>query len=374
MAESDTRLETLEDEVKVLKGEVKRTLVDLRALLMREDSPLNEGSLSRRMAQPDPKVGDDSTSKEVFEVATRTMPAPPLAPPPPGAPGPGPGEFPGPPPPAAPGPGPGPGVVPGPPQPSADPVRMTAPERKTTDASRAEPLEGLKNRNGRNQKAPEDQQILDEGESEAAAEPEEGLEEAATASLDDERPARARPARKPRKPEGDLKHRLADRNGRESLNDAELEEEDEEEDQPEPRGQKARQGSIYDEYKELLEEAREPYPIEDGPAWPPLDVNLLSSLVYWAARAKQRVGEQQLKDILELYIQSGHSRPELQGLLLHLSNMVDVIMPSAPGEGTEEWVDLMFHLHGILTGGLPVVKIPPIKFSSQSDTGPDGKY
>jgi hypothetical protein len=39
MAESDTRLETLEDEVKVLKGEFKRTLVDLRALLMREDLP-----------------------------------------------------------------------------------------------------------------------------------------------------------------------------------------------------------------------------------------------------------------------------------------------------------------------------------------------
>ena len=48
MAENDTRLETLEDEVKVLKGEVKRTLVDLRALLMREDSPLAEGGFSRR--------------------------------------------------------------------------------------------------------------------------------------------------------------------------------------------------------------------------------------------------------------------------------------------------------------------------------------
>ena len=40
MAESDKRLEVLEDELKLLKGEVKRTLVDLRALVMREDSPL----------------------------------------------------------------------------------------------------------------------------------------------------------------------------------------------------------------------------------------------------------------------------------------------------------------------------------------------
>ncbi len=39
MAESETRLKTLEDEVKVLKGEVKRTLLDLGALLMQVNSP-----------------------------------------------------------------------------------------------------------------------------------------------------------------------------------------------------------------------------------------------------------------------------------------------------------------------------------------------
>ena len=46
MAEVDTRVETLEDEIKVLKGEIRRTLVDLRALLMREDSPLNERTIA----------------------------------------------------------------------------------------------------------------------------------------------------------------------------------------------------------------------------------------------------------------------------------------------------------------------------------------
>jgi hypothetical protein len=53
MAERETRLEILEDEVKVLKGEVKRTPVELRALLMREDSPLGDGALGRRMATSD---------------------------------------------------------------------------------------------------------------------------------------------------------------------------------------------------------------------------------------------------------------------------------------------------------------------------------
>jgi hypothetical protein len=94
-----------------------------------------------------------------------------------------------------------------------------------------------------------------------------------------------------------------------------------------------------------------------------MDVNLLSSLAHWASLAKQRVGEQQLKDILELYIQSGHSRPELQELLVHLSDMVEEAA-GEDGESPENWVDLMFHLHGILTGGLPVVKIPQMKFAA----------
>ena len=69
MAENDTRLETLEDEVKVLKGEVKRTLVDLRALLMREDSPLAEGGFSRRAPAPEPPA----PKKEVPEVVTEVV-------------------------------------------------------------------------------------------------------------------------------------------------------------------------------------------------------------------------------------------------------------------------------------------------------------
>ena len=63
MAENDTRLETLEDEVKVLKGEVKRTLVDLRALLMREDSPLAEGGFARRAPAPEPPRSEEGGNR-----------------------------------------------------------------------------------------------------------------------------------------------------------------------------------------------------------------------------------------------------------------------------------------------------------------------
>ena len=37
-------------------------------------------------------------------------------------------------------------------------------------------------------------------------------------------------------------------------------------------------------------------------------------------------------------------------------------------ESTTDWVDLMFHLHGILTGGFPVVKIPHIRLPLREET------
>ena len=110
----------------------------------------------------------------------------------------------------------------------------------------------------------------------------------------------------------------------------------------------------------------------ETPSGPPLDVNLLSSLVHWTSVAKQRVGEQQLRDILELYIQSRHSRPELQELLLHISTIVEEV-PDEPVAGREQCVDLMFHLHGILTGGLPVVQIPQMQFASRNGSEVDGE-
>jgi len=136
--------------------------------------------------------------------------------------------------------------------------------------------------------------------------------------------------------------------------------------------------NVYDEYWELLKESREMPASEETPGGPPLDVNLLSSLMHWTSVAKRRVGEQQLRDILELYIQSGHSRPELQELLLHISTLVEEV-PNQPldsydsVDGPEQCVDLMFHLHGILTGGLPVVQIRPMQFASRNGSEVDGE-
>ena len=79
----DKRVEVLEEELKLLKGEVKRTLVDLRAFIMREDSPLNErldmaaaggGESAQRIVQPRVVVeGGDSSRVEALESELRSL-------------------------------------------------------------------------------------------------------------------------------------------------------------------------------------------------------------------------------------------------------------------------------------------------------------
>jgi hypothetical protein len=98
-----------------------------------------------------------------------------------------------------------------------------------------------------------------------------------------------------------------------------------------------------------------------------VDVNVIASLVYWVATARQRLGDEKLKELLELYLQSGHSRPGLEELLMHLHSVVEPVAP-APGvaaQGNLEWVDLMFQLHGILTGGLPIGRMPAVTLASK---------
>ena len=119
MADSDNRLDTVEDELKVLKGEVRRTLVDLRALLMRADSPMNEASIGRRDALPDrdPRDEPQPAKTEMSQVIQQEAAPAPVAAPPAPAPAPAPPAAAGPGQPPAGGPGQppagGPGQPPG---------------------------------------------------------------------------------------------------------------------------------------------------------------------------------------------------------------------------------------------------------------------
>lgn len=118
---------------------------------------------------------------------------------------------------------------------------------------------------------------------------------------------------------------------------------------------------VYDEYLQLLSDTDESH-VESVEASPttPMDINLVASLVRWASIAKQRVGEDRLHDILELYLQSGHATPGLREVLTHISGMADA-MPPESNQTAQECVDLISHLHGILTGALTIVRVPRVK-------------
>lgn len=110
-----------------------------------------------------------------------------------------------------------------------------------------------------------------------------------------------------------------------------------------------------------MSETEESYE-DSGEASPtaPMDINLVASLVRWASIAKQRVGEDRLHDILDLYLQSGHATPGLRELLTQISGMADAMLPES-NQTAQECVDLISHLHGILTGALAIARVPQFK-------------
>ncbi|PKB65002.1 MAG: hypothetical protein BZY80_01430 [SAR202 cluster bacterium Io17-Chloro-G2] len=120
---------------------------------------------------------------------------------------------------------------------------------------------------------------------------------------------------------------------------------------------------VYDQYHQLFEAIGGAGGVDDNAGnSAPLDVNLLASLVRWMTLAKGRVGEARLKRILDLYLGSGRSSPQLRELLVSVSSMVDTVSPETP-QAAQECTDLLSQLHGILTGGLQIAQVPQISLS-----------
>ena len=101
-----------------------------------------------------------------------------------------------------------------------------------------------------------------------------------------------------------------------------------------------------------------------------MDLNLVSNLVRWASMAKYKVGEKRLSDIIELYAQSRNAPPGLSKALIHIASIVDD-QPPETGQTAQETMDLIAHLHGILTASLPVPPVPLIQGQISFATGND---
>jgi hypothetical protein len=78
-------------------------------------------------------------------------------------------------------------------------------------------------------------------------------------------------------------------------------------------------------------------------------VNMLANLINWVARAKQEIGYEQLSAFLEVYGVSGHLSPELKEVIIHLAEIAKDLPDTA--NDAEIWSQSMLSLHGILTGG-----------------------
>ena len=466
MAENDTRVESLEDEVKVLKGEVRRTLVDLRALLMREDSPLNEGSLGRRSTpverdpnegSPQTPVGVPETLRQVPSQSAGTgAPNHPVQDPP--------AALPNPPQPANPdqglgnaaspfgGVGPG-GLVPPqlgpqlgagwpraqqeqtPPPPrqgstGLDSVmaererRMAEQEQRMAEQERRIAGQELALANSERGRSGQERDLPDEGKKQdMPPQPSQPAsngpsKERPSAEVDvevggmkqQEHSGRPSARTQPREPDDGQAEEPSRPGQREEL--PKYSDEADGPENPPPRRQRQVQDSddtsedherplrrpvksaarrretgfenghhahgddddgnrplnrngsvsrVYDEYFRLLSETEDSYSAGDeaSPSTP-MDINLVASLVRWASIAKQRMGEDRLRDILELYLQSGHATPGLREVLTHISGMADA-MPPKTNQTAQECVDLISHLHGILTGALAIAKAPQVK-------------
>ena len=109
-------------------------------------------------------------------------------------------------------------------------------------------------------------------------------------------------------------------------------------------------------------------PQEWAPEPSPMDLNLVSNLVRWASMAKYKVGDKRLTDIIELYVESRSAPPGLSKSLNHIASIVDD-QPPESGQSAQETMDLIAHLHGILTAALPVPSVPQINAQISFVTG-----
>jgi hypothetical protein len=87
-------------------------------------------------------------------------------------------------------------------------------------------------------------------------------------------------------------------------------------------------------------------------------VSLLANLINWIARAKREIGDEQLPSFLEVYGISGHLSPELKDVIMNLSEITSEQPGDA--NKAEIWSQSMLSLHGILMGGdAPLRPIKP---------------
>ena len=370
MVQSDNRLAALEDEMKLLKTEISRTLIDLRTLVMTETTPFREertGRLSDRGSYESPPTVGTEPSEAVRQVAPEAAPADPSGPSQPQQPAvtaqqqqpvPAGPAYSAPPVSQVPQPSAYPGAA------SGDQERqLIEQERRIAEQDRrmAEQDRRMADMNRgvspRDMGPPQNWNAEYERERDRTSVPDLSRPSTPDHGESGRHRRREQQDNAPDWP-GQPNHTddLSPSNA--GINGERYTQEQEPDEVYDPRGQNVQGNPVYDEYAELFMETREHEPRAERNLAPHgVDVNLLSCLLGWTSMAKRRVGQQRLNDIVGLYLHTRGSSAGLKELLTLISDTVEEV-PQGDDTGPQECVDLLAQLHGILAQDLPMIDIP----------------
>lgn len=356
MAEPTARLEALESEMRLLKGEIKKTLVDLRAVVMKAEGPLGEGATlvmnANRSAETETRMerrmeameGANRESREIADrasrVASQAAQAVPAAPLSQGSGGPGYSN----------------------PPVDYQPPGMRLEGRPAWSPSYDSPNAAPQESRARVPMAPQDEELEAPPPRSALPGQEGGPSGRSRRRVQDaERgseqglplPARSATATTPRgrvRDEERMQPRMTARlpmtgnsgNGSKAARPHDS--------QPKSglRGRPAERETVV-----MMSRQEQLSPLT-GEMAGTLSVNLLSNLVHWVSRAKQRVGEEKLLPLVDLFLATGVPAMGLRDLVAHISAMVGTQgvdeTQEQPKPSAQDWIDLMLQLHGIVMG------------------------
>lgn len=303
----EKRLETLSEEIKLLKGEIKNSLTSVRDYLLNMELPSSEfstilaalsGDNSGQKVSLDGGVGNNEKTEEPVQEEPEEQPDD-LAQPPP----------------------------------DENLLDMEQPEDMLEEIPEEAPLlgeEGEAAEQGEEttgeeeigqpedelQPREEEEEVIDE--SEEQVEPEEGLDEGTEAFEETEEPV----DENLEEPEEENQELPEDENDNSGL-------------EPEtPAGE-----------EQPMELERTTADVTSGTP----KVNMLANLINWVAKAKKEIGDDLLPTFLDVYGVSGHLSLELKEVILHLAERTQE--KNEPCTDAEVWSQAMLSLHGILTGG-----------------------
>ncbi len=120
----------------------------------------------------------------------------------------------------------------------------------------------------------------------------------------------------------------------------------------------------WDEYRpEQMPMSRDQVMGPDNP-----NVNMISNLVRWAFKARSRMSHEALMDYLRLYMASGKYSEELRDMIGYICDIVGE-NPTYEPDPSQECVDLIHQLHGILAGDSHISHRMPPKISHNGHSG-----